>query len=351
MSLLQKHLNGVETWVQDRGFDTPGAFGDPSAERAACSGGAALVDFSHAGVIRVTGEQQKDFLSGLITNQIKRVSAAQGIYAAMLSPQGRFLWDFSILQSEVDGEPALLMLTEPNGVGDLVGRLSMYLLRTKAALQNLSSEWGVLGVVGPEAAAKLAAVFPEVDLSSVELGGVCQPEAGVLVMRDPRHSGFGWRVVAAAEALPGLWDRLAAHCIPCGFTAWEDYRIGEALPRGGSDLEQEHSLPLESGFVEMQGVDFNKGCYVGQETTARTHHRGTIKRRLYRLSWQDEGVVEPAAQVLVGEKKEAGHITSVAPQSASALALLRVSDVDSGKPLHVGELAVVAEKPNWAEWE
>ncbi|OSM00383.1 putative glycine cleavage T protein [Magnetofaba australis IT-1] len=321
-------------------------------ERQALDQNAAIVDLSFNGAIVIAGPQRADFLSGLITNQIKRVNAQTAIYAALLSAQGRFQWDFTILQidAEAEGEdPRLLMLLEPGAHTALFQRLSMYLLRTQATLTDHSEQLGALGVAGPNALEVLQKTWPDATFSA-ELGATVSPQAGVWVIADPRHSLWGYRVIADAAALPGLWDQLTAHAAPAGFAAWESYRIANALPRGGGDLVPDLSIPLESGFLEMNGVDFNKGCYIGQETTARTYHRGTLKKRLFRLTL--EGKPNLGDSVMSGTDHEVGMVTSVDPNGGQALAVLRASDVADGKPLRVGNTEVKAvSKPTWATWE
>ncbi|MEG3638340.1 CAF17-like 4Fe-4S cluster assembly/insertion protein YgfZ [Magnetococcus sp. PR-3] len=350
MSLLEQHFNGISQWGEDRGCRVVLAFGAATQEREALAKGAALVDWSHTGIATVTGEDRKTFLSGLITNQIKNVSPEKAIYAALLSPQGRYLWDFIIAEQNMGDEDRLLLFTEP-GIGNLVQRLSMYLLRAKAKLMDASDQMGTLIMAGPQAAQALSAVFSGVDFSAQEAGQSVAPEAGVVVIKDPRHAAFGWRVVADGDALPGLWDRLAAQATPVGYQAWEGYRVTQALPRGGNELEADATLPLEAGFLEMQGVDFNKGCYVGQETTARTYHRGTLKKRLFQITWSGTTLPKLGDVIHVGGQKEAGHITSVDPAGGTALAIVRVSDWASDKPLTLGSETVEVSKPAWATWE
>ncbi|ABK46220.1 glycine cleavage T protein (aminomethyl transferase) [Magnetococcus marinus MC-1] len=325
-------------------------FSDAAQEHAALAQGAALVDWSHTGVATITGDERKDFLSGLITNQIKRVTPECAIYAGLLTPQGRYLWDFIIAEQQMDENPRLLLLTEP-GIQNLIGRLSMYLLRAKAKVSDASTTLGSLIVTGPQAPQVLTRLYADIDFANQEPGTTVAPEAGVLVLKDPRHAAFGWRLVAEQAQLPNLWERLqAAQATPVGFHAWESYRVAQALPRGGNDLEADITLPLEAGFLEMQGVDFTKGCYVGQETTARTHHRGTLKKRLFQVRWQEAASPKLGDIISVGEDKEAGHLTSISPAGGEALAIIRVSDWESGKPLMLGQTPLQVTKPAWASW-
>ncbi|MEO5372618.1 MAG: hypothetical protein H7833_21330, partial [Magnetococcus sp. DMHC-1] len=123
MSSLRRHLPSTISWIDDRGSPAPERFAaDLDTERSALQHGVALVDLSHGGIVTLSGVDRGSFLGGLITNQIKDVSASRSIYTAMLTPQGRFLWDFTI----VDAGDRLHLLTEPDRVPQLMERLAMY---------------------------------------------------------------------------------------------------------------------------------------------------------------------------------------------------------------------------------
>ncbi|MBF0623725.1 MAG: folate-binding protein YgfZ [Magnetococcales bacterium] len=350
MSLHIDHRNPGIHWIDDRGQRTPGHYGDPAAERAALASGCALIDLSHGGVVALAGAERMSFLSGLITNQIKEVSPERSLYAALLSPQGRFLWDFTLVAL---GEE-LLLVTEPARVAALVERLHMYKLRAKITITDASQRFGLLAVAGPAAGAAMAAAFPGQITAEAAPGATRAPAGEVRLWRDPRHPAFGWRLLAPAAELDAYWSRLGERIPPAGFLAWEDHRIGHALPRGGADLIPEQTLPLEAGFLELNGVSFTKGCYVGQETTARTHHRGTLKQRLHQVSFPPGAALSCGLTVTTrGGGKEVGTLTSLSPQAdrGLGLAILRRSDVTGGAALEANGVALAAHKPDWATWE
>jgi folate-binding protein YgfZ len=149
-----------------------------------------------------------------------------------------------------------------------------------------------------------------------------------------------------------MWDKLAKKIQPAGELAWESYRILKGLPRGGKELIPGTTLPLEAGLLDLNGVSFQKGCFVGQETTARTHHRGTLKKRLFRVILEDNGSMAVGTTILTPSKKEAGTLTSAICHDGSCqgLAILRLSDVVEGKQLTVAGQKVTAHKPDWASW-
>ena len=348
MHPLTACLNEPIHWTTDRGAETPGHYGDPARELERLRDQAALVDLSHRGCVEISGEQRIEFLSGLITNQIRHVSPSRTIYAALLSPQGRFLWDFAILAQD----DRLLLSVEPGQAPRLVQRLSMYLLRTKARIRDLGGERFELAIAGPEAQQRLSACFPDLELTEAPLGATSALADGVRLWRDPRHPACGWRLAGPVAGLAGHWRRLSETIPPAGFDAWEAHRIAQSLPRGGNELAPDETIPLEAGFLEMNGVDFTKGCYVGQETTARTHHRGTLKKRLFQLRFADAArVAAPGTPVLAGEDREAGRVGSASSLNGLGLAVLRLADVAAGKPLTAGGIAVTAQKPGWATWD
>lgn len=349
VSPLYAHSDPVPPVTEDRGYPTPRHFGDPRQECNTLRENAGLVDFSHLGVVAVSGEERVTFLGGLITQQIRKAGPEQAVYAHMLTAQGRFQWDFTIL--ERDG--GFLLVTEPDRVDGLLQRLAMYKLRAKVQLQDARAEVGVLGVIGPRGAEALGRIFAQLELADAPLGKTLHPEPGITLWRDPRHEGYGWRLAAPVAELPPLWKRLAALIPPAGWEAWEHLRVSQALPRGGAEWIPDETLPLEAGLLELHGVDFGKGCFVGQETTARTHHRGTLRRRVYALSFPRGTLPPVGAEIQRADGKEAGIVTSVSRMGDETLGLglIRQSDRWGHSTLHAAGLPLSSQRPSWATWE
>ncbi|MBF0628167.1 MAG: folate-binding protein YgfZ [Magnetococcales bacterium] len=347
MSRLESHFGTRIAWSSDRSGVVPHHFGDSAAETRALMTDVALVDLSHQEIVAVSGENPNDFLGGLITNQIRNVTLQRSIYAAHLTPQGRFLWDFTLLR---DGD-RLLLITEPGSAAPLAQRLSQFILRAKIRIET-DATTALLAIAGPEASQVLQGIFPEFPIREAEPGATLTPEPGIRLWRDPRHAAFGWRLLVPAHEAGHWWERLVKRIPPAGFAAWEEYRIRQALPRGGDEFIPEVSLPLESGLLEMNGVDFSKGCYVGQETTTRTHHRGTLKKRVYSLMLSAGESVTPGTPILLASGKETGVLTSVMPGNGErvGLGIVHPSDVDPERPMTVGGVQVTAHKPAWATW-
>ena len=267
------------------------------------------------GVLAIGGPDRRTFLQGLVTADIDKVTAERATHGALLTPQGRYLHDFFIVEL---GE-VLLFDTERARLPDLQKKLSMFKLRSKVTLEDYSERYAV--------AAICAGAFD---------GGVAYV--------DPRLGAMGCRAIlpadtaAASLSLAGL--DLADHA------AWDLHRLSLGIPDGSRDLPIEKALLLESGFDHLNGDDWQKGCYMGQELTARTKYRGLVRKRL--LPVTVEGAMPaPGTPVMLGEK-EAGEMRS--GRDGHALALLRLEMVEASgpdAPLTAGAATLKAHLPGW----
>ena len=216
------------------------------------------------GVLAVSGADNRVFLQGLVSNDIEKVGPARARYAALLTAQGKYLHDFMMIEA---GE-AIWLEAEAGRLGDLKRRLSLYRLRAKVALDER-----------PELA--VAAVFGEAALAATGLSGesgAARPFASGVAFVDPRLAALGVRcILPRADIKQALRD---AGLAEAGFPVYDRLRLALGIPDGSRDLVIEKSILLEAGFDELNGVDWQKGCYIGQELTARTKYRGLIKKRL-----------------------------------------------------------------------
>ena len=207
-------------------------------------------------LIAVTGEDREGFLQGLVTNDVARAKAGL-VYAALLSPQGKYLADFFL----VDQGDAILIDVAEALAGPLVQRLSMYRLRSKVTLAE--SPLQVSRGLGPAPAGALP---------------------------DPRHAALGWRLYSEA---PGGEPEID----------WDAVRVAACVPESGVELIPDDSYILECGFERLNGVDFRKGCYVGQEVTARMKHKTELRKGLATV--EVEGAA-PVGTEILAEGKSAG---------------------------------------------
>ena len=254
------------------------------------------------GVLRVSGAEARGFLQGLFTCDVERVAPGNPAFGALLTPQGKIIIDFILTQQ---GDAFWLDVPAPL-TADLLKRLRLYRLRAQIDLSDRSETMGVQAIWGEE-----------------------PPPAGA--QPDPRHANLGARLIAERATLaenPG--DR----------AAWEAQRIACGIPQGGQDFAYGEAFPHEANMDLIGGVDFKKGCYVGQEVVSRVHHRGTARRRILPAAFAAEAPA-PGTPVLAGET-EVGALGSTA--GAHALASIRLDRAEdakaAGTPLSAGGIAL-----------
>jgi folate-binding protein YgfZ len=257
------------------------------------------------GVIEVSGEDRVGFLQGLVSNDIALAVPGRAVWTALLTPQGRWLADFFVF---ADGE-RLLLDVEREQVAQLVQRLGRFRLRAKVALRDLSGN---------------LAVYAAWD-------GVLALPAGAVAAPDPRVEGAGWRLLSPTP--------LAA---TADAEAWDRHRLSLGLPDGTVDLEAEKTLLLEAGFDELNGVSWSKGCYMGQELTARTKYRGLVKRRLVPVDI--DGAAPPPGTLVLRDGVEVGALRSA--RDGRGLATLRLEAIGAGA-LRCGGATLRPDVPAW----
>lgn len=283
-------------------------------------------------VIEVGGADRRSFLQGLISNDIERAQPDRAIYAALLTPQGKYMADFIV----VDTGDAFLMDVPAERAAVLLQRLTMYKLRSAVDL----AERDDLAVVALFGGGALAA-----DGLTDERGHVVARD-GVWHLVDPRLASMGARAIGTDASLTSF-----AHCFgePVAADRYAAHRIALGVPEGGSDLVADKSLLLESGFVELDGVAFDKGCFVGQELTARMRYRTTVRKRL--LPVRLEGVLPPPGTAVHAGDVEVGEIRSgLGDRAVAVLRLDRWRDAEAkGIGLQAGAAAVRPDVPAWVD--
>lgn len=256
------------------------------------------------GVIELAGADRVGFLQGLVSNDVTAARPGEAVWTALLTPQGKWLADFFII---ADGE-RLLLDVERAQAAMIVARLAKFRLRAKAALADLSDALVVHAAWdGPPA-------LP----------------AGAIAAADPRLPAAGWRVLAPAP-LPA--DASAAQ--------YDAHRLALGLP-SAADLEAEKSVLLEAGFDELNGVSWSKGCYMGQELTARTKYRGLVKRRLVPVAV--DGALPPPGTPVLRDGAEVGTMRS--GRDGQGLATLRLEAIGADG-LTAGEARLTPAVPGW----
>lgn len=279
-------------------------------------------------VVRVGGDDAEPFLQNLLTNDIAAANASRVVYAALLTPQGKYLFDFFVARPE----DAFLFDVAADRAEALQRRLSMYRLRAKVDIE-IVSDWRIEVLYGAGACA--IADLPEE-------AGVARTLEGSLLYVDPRRPEGGVRAFVPAGAA-GLAPLAAEPGQPASY---EDLRLRLGLPESGRDLIVDKSIMLESNLDQLAAVDFTKGCFVGQELTARTRYRGLVRKRLVPVRL--EGIPPVDGGPVTRDGRDAGDLRSFA--DGRGMALLRLPAIlEPGGPLLCGEAVLHPEPPSWLE--
>jgi tRNA-modifying protein YgfZ len=277
------------------------------------------------GVVKVTGEDARKFLNGLLTNDMARVAPGAARYAALLTPQGKIIVDFIVAEAAAEDGGGFFLDCPRALAPALTEKLNFYKLRAKVLVEDLSAALGVM------------AVWEGAALSDYGLS-----------YADPRLPALGTRTMlppdVAAEAAADIGASLVEP------EAYEAYRIALGVPRGGLDFVYGDTFPHEADFDQLNGVDFDKGCYVGQEVVSRVEHRASARSRIVPIAYDD--FAPPAGAAVMAGEKEIGRLGSTA--KGRGLALLRLDKVAdalaAGTPLTSGNMPIRLAKPDWAKF-
>ena len=253
------------------------------------------------GFISVSGVESIDFLQSILTANVATIKIGDCRPAALLTPQGRILIDMMVYRPS---DQDIYLQTDQDRAGDLLTRLRRYRLRRPVILEqsldmHLTLWWGYEGTGKPN------------DDS---------------IFLDPRHADLGCRIISSSADLPPTLNGAKA----ASYQDWQARRIRQAIAEGAIDLVPERALMLEAGLDKLAAVDFEKGCYIGQEVTARTHYRGLVKRRLLPLCCEGPPPAIGSEIIWQGKVIAASKTAAACPDHAGysvALALLKLDDI------------------------
>jgi hypothetical protein len=279
---------------------------------------------SDRGVVKVTGNDARKFLNGLVTADMGKVAPARPAFAALLTPQGKIIADFII----VDCGPAAgneFHLDCPRVLAPaLIERLKFYKLRAKVAIEDASDTLAVMAFWNGDAPAGADVQYP-----------------------DPRLPALGVRCISASAPAQAA---AAGGAELVDAAAYEAHRIALGVPAGGVDFIYGDAFPHEADMDQLAGVDFNKGCFIGQEVVSRMEHRGSARTRVVPVALA--GAAPPPGTAVTADGKPVGVMGSSA--GASGLAALRLDRVAqalaSGMPLRAQAAEVRLVKPAWARF-
>jgi folate-binding protein YgfZ len=277
------------------------------------------------GVVKVAGDDARKFLNGLVTNDIDKVSPARPAFAALLTPQGKIIADFIVAEAPA-ADGGGFFLDCPRALAPtLMQRLNFYKLRAKVIVEDLSEMLGVLAAWGGDAATEY---------------GLCYA--------DPRLPALGLRCMLPPHLAANAAADLGATLVEAA--AYEAHRIALGVPRGGLDFSYGDAFPHETDMDQLGGIDFDKGCFVGQEVVSRIEHRGTARTRVVPVAY--DGFAPEAGMAVNAGEKALGTFGSAAQGRALAMLRLdRAADaLAAGQPLVSGGIEIRLVKPDWAQF-
>jgi folate-binding protein YgfZ len=331
-----------------RGATSVARFSDPQAEYFALQSGSGVHDLGFRALISLTGGDRVRWLNGMVTNNIRDLASGHGVYAFLLNPQGHILGDLHAYNRE----DSITIETDRSQLEKILATFDHYIIMDDVEVANLSEQLTVLGISGSKARAVLRAAGIAIpDMKPLQiLDATCDCDCvKCTVVRGEDADNESYELWLAPSEVRKTWDALVAQgATPVGFEALEMQRIASGVPLYGVDI-RERDLPQET--EQARALNFNKGCYVGQEIVERIRSRGAVHRKLTGF------VVGHGSHVAVGAKiavsgKDVGEITSVTSlplgghEKTVALGYIRREIGVPGREVEIGEAkAIVTELP------
>ena len=277
------------------------------------------------GVVKVAGDAARAWLGNLVTTDMGRVKPGAPRFAALLTPQGKIVADFIVAEAEPTDGGGFFLDCPRALAGELTQRLNRYKLRAKVMVEDVSEVLGVMAVWGGTPNARFALAYP-----------------------DPRLPALGMRCMLAPHRAEDAAKAMGARLVDA--SAYEAHRIALGVPRGGLDFAYGDAYPHETDMDQLGGVDFDKGCYVGQEVVSRVEHRAVARSRVVPIAY--DGFAPDAGSPITAGDKQVGTLGSTA--QGRGLALLRLDRITDamaqGVPLASGGTAIRLVKPEWARF-
>jgi tRNA-modifying protein YgfZ len=289
------------------------------------------------GVIKVVGDGARKFLHGLVTADVLNLKPGEAKFCALLSPQGKIIADFMVTEAPASAGGGFFVDVERAQIAALIDKLNLYKLRAKLIVEDLSDVLGVLAAWNGSS--------PPALLPANEAG-----QAVGLGYGDPRLPALGLRVMLPPHRAAAVAAALGAELADAA--AYEAHRIALGIPRGGIDFAYGDAFPHEADMDQLGGVDFQKGCYVGQEVVSRMEHRGTARSRAVPIAYDGAAPApERAAPVVAGDRTLGVMGSAAAGRGIAVLRLDRVADaLSGGETLTAAGVVVRPIKPDWAKF-
>lgn len=254
------------------------------------------IPLKNRSVIAINGSDTEKFMQGLITNDIGKVTEREAIYALMLTPQGKYLFDFFIIKH--DG--GYLIDCAAEQIEKIIKKLSMYKLKSDVKIIDISKQYEIFAVI-------------EGDVSN-----------DMISYQDPRNEKMGRRVVIDIIRSSVYQEMVGRELESESYSIYNHLRISLAIPCGIDDMEPEKSFPHEFNMDNLNAIDYKKGCYVGQEVTARVHYKGTLRKTIYKIK-SDKPLPQRGSEIRMD-----GHMagTMLSSEGNIGLAVLNIEDVE-----------------------
>jgi len=278
------------------------------------------------GVVKVIGDDARRFLHGLLSADILALAPESARYCALLTPQGKIIADLIVSEAPAaDGGGFFLDVARARSK-PLVDKLNLYKLRSRVMVEDLSDILGVLAVWNGHSARALG-----------------------LAYADPRLPALGLRIMIPPHRAADAAAELGARLVDAG--EYEAHRIALGIPSGGVDFSYGDAFPHEADMDQLGGIDFAKGCYVGQEVVSRMEHRGIARTRAVPV-YYDGAAPPPGAAVTAGERQLGTMGSAAAGRGIALVRLDRLAEaLARGEALRAGGVAIRPTKPDWARFD
>ena len=303
------------------------SFGNLTREQRMIHTGLVISDLSHYGLISVDGDDASDFLQGQLTNDVRNISEQHSQLSAYCTHKGRMLANFRVFKRDNSFYLSLpLSLLEPT-----LKRISMFILMSKVSIKNSSNALVRFGISGPTADEHLSSLISSLPK---EVDDAVQADGYTVIKVPGLHPRY--EIYGELAPMQKLWDNLDVHAAPAGAGAWEMLDIQAGIPTIYPETS-EAFVPQMTNMQFINGVNFQKGCYTGQEVVARMQYLGKLKRRMFHVKVETNDLVSPGDKLFSADctsAQGAGQIVSAQQDPDGgyrALAVINISDIETGK--------------------
>lgn len=319
------------------GWNLATHFTDAISEHKAVRNDVGIADISYHGILTLTGEDRAKFLHRLISNDVENLSVGEGNYATLLTNRGKIIADMNVYILE----DAIYISTASECAEDAFTELDKYLIADDVELALETDKIGAIAVYGPKSPELVQSVLKTENLSALSEyhSEFCEIDnQRTVCVRSNTVGEYGYHLYTPVDALEALWEKLIAerpHVVPIGWDALESLRIEAGTPRYGTELT-DSIIPLEAELEHA--IDFEKGCYIGQEIVARMKYRGHPNRLLRGIEIDGENPVQQHSKIFNGAK-EVGWVTSsvYSPTLGQPIALgyVRMAFTEHGSQIQI----------------